>query len=107
SLDLKLCGVGLDYGGAGPFFLGHITIVSRIVVDVIESRHEMDFRSAKLCLEGGKTLPWMVGLIGRSDAPKVIPLVTQRFGFAHDLEMKKIRGHHVAVNVARAAKKIR
>src|SRR5947207_9589847 len=99
SLDLKLGGVGLDYGGAGPFLQSHITIVSRIVEDIIEGRHEVHFRSAKLCLEGAKTLPRMVRLIGGSDAPQVIPLMAQRFGFAHDLEMKQIRGHHVAVNV--------
>src|SRR6266576_3849694 len=61
----------------------------------------MDFLSAEFCFEGSKIAPGMVRLIGGSDSPEVIPLVPQRFGFAHDLEMKKIRGHHVTVNVAR------
>ena len=79
---------------------GGVSVVGCRVIDIIESPDEMDFFPAELGFEGGEIPPRVVRFVGRSNPPQVVPLMAQRLGFAHDLEMKKVGGHHVAANVA-------
>src|SRR5439155_12919081 len=76
---------------------GHVAIVGRLVVHVIESPHEMDFNAAELGFEDGKISPWMVRFVRRGDSPEVVPFKPKRLGSAHDLEMEEIRGHDASV----------
>src|SRR6266403_2316597 len=46
------------------------------VIDVVQSRHQMDFLATKLGFEYAEVLPWMVWFICRRNSPEVIPFVT-------------------------------
>jgi len=89
---------GILAGDAGKH--GGVLVVDSLVVDEIESGHEMEFRAAEFGLEGSEITPRMLWVVCRGDSPQVVTRVTQRFGFAHDLEMEKVRRHHVAMNVS-------
>src|SRR6266487_2437812 len=83
-----------------PTLRGSVVVVGRGVVNVIESRDEVDFNSAELGFENAEVRPWVVGFVCWRNSPQVVPLVAQRFRFAHDLEMKKVGSHNVPVSVA-------
>src|SRR5215510_9116971 len=82
---------------------GGVALVGGGVVDVIEGGYNAELLAAELAFEGAEVIPGMIGLIFRANAPKVIPLMTEGFGFAHDFEVEEIRRHYVAMLIERSA----
>ena len=46
--------------------------------------------TAETSFKGGETDPWVVGLIGRSDAPHVVKSAAASFGFANNFPLEEI-----------------
>jgi len=76
-----------------------VPIVGVRVVNVIKRRNDIKFPAAELAFEGAEVGPRMVWLVFGSDAPKVIPLMSEGLGSAHDFKMEKIGRHHITIFV--------
>src|SRR6266511_1978545 len=74
-------GLGVGSGSLIEHRCPTVAIVGRLVVNVIESWHEMELFAAELGLEDAKMLPRMVRFVCRRNSPQVVPFVAQRLGF--------------------------
>src|SRR5438445_408731 len=83
-----------------------VFVVSGFIEHKIHRGHQMFFDAAKFGLEDGKVSPGMIRLISGLDPPKIVPLVSEPFCFAHSFKLQEVRRHYFPVNVARTAVKI-